>query len=392
MLKIVIHDYAGHPFQLELSKRLAKEFKIYHLFYANDYGPKGDFEIIHQNLICEGVGKKILYNKKNFFFRFFKDLQYGYQLGKKIDEIKPDIVLSGNCPTFAQEIIFRKSIKNKSIFILWVQDFYSIAVKKILQKKFFFIYYPISFVFNYFEKKQFKLSNHIIVISDHFINQIKNWKIRLNKISVIKNWGNLKKINFEKKNLEFLNTHKLDTKKFHLVYTGTLALKHNPNLITKLAINNPEIEILVFGVGSGIEALKKIDIPQNIKIYPLQPFDKLNCILNTADAFLAMINEDAGEFSVPSKVLNYLCAGRPILLSAPKNNLASRIIDQNYAGKSFNPNDFDGLNKFLSEIYLNKNKRLEMSKNARNFAEKNFNIDDIALKFKKIFQDNIELK
>ena len=105
-----------------------------------------------------------------------------------------------------------------------------------------------------------------------------------------------------------------------------------------------------------------------------------------------MINEDAGEFSVPSKVLNYLCAGRPILLSAPKNNLASRIINQNYAGKSFNPNDFDGLNKFLSEIYLNKNKRLEMSKNARNFAEKNFNIDDIALKFKKIFQDNIELK
>jgi len=390
MLKIVIHDYAGHPFQFELSKRLAKEFKIYHLYYANDYGPKGDFAINHQNLICEGVGKKILYNKNNFFFRFFKDLQYGYQLGKKIDEIKPDIVLSGNCPTFAQEIIFRKSKKNRSIFILWVQDFYSIAVKKILQKKIFFIYNLISFIFNYFEKKQFKLSNHIIVISDHFINQIKNWKITLNKISVIKNWGNLEKINFEKKNLEFLNKHKLDTKKFHLVYTGTLALKHNPHLITKLAISNPEIEILVFGVGSGIDALKKIDIPQNIKIYPLQPFEKLNGILNTADAFLAMINEDAGEFSVPSKVLNYLCAGRPILISAPKNNLASKIIDQNNAGKSFDPKDFDGLNKFLTDIYLNKNKRLEMSENARNFAEKNFNIDAIAFKFKKIFNKNIK--
>ena len=117
---------------------------------------------------------------------------------------------------------------------------------------------------------------------------------------------------------------------------------------------------------------------------------KLNDILNTADAFLAMINEDAGEFSVPSKVLNYLCAGRPILISAPKTNLASKIIDQNNAGRSFDPDDFDGLNKFLGEIYLNKNKRLEMSKNGRNFAEKNFNIDEIAFKFKKIFHDNIK--
>ena len=390
MLKIIIHDYAGHPFQFELSKTLSKEFKIYHLYYANDYGPKGDFNNLHQNLVCKGVGENILYNKNNFFFRFFKDLQYGYQLGKKIDEIKPDIVISGNCPTFAQEIIFRKSKKNKSIFILWVQDFYSIAVEKILKKKLFFIYKPISFIFNYFEKKQFKLSNHIIVISDHFINQIKNWKIKLDKISVIKNWGNLEKINFEQKNLEFLNNHKHDTKKFHLVYTGTLALKHNPDLITKLAIHNPKIEILVFGVGSGIDALKKIDLPNNIKIYPLQPFEKLSSILNTADAFLAMINEDAGEFSVPSKVLNYLCAGRPILISAPKNNLASKIIDQNNAGKSFDPSDFDGLNKFLNEVYLNEKKKLEMSKNARNYAEKNFNINDIALKFKKIFQANLK--
>ena len=133
-----------------------------------------------------------------------------------------------------------------------------------------------------------------------------------------------------------------------------------------------------------------MNIPKNVKIYPLQPFKKLNDILNTADAFLAMINEDAGEFSVPSKVLNYLCAGRPILISAPKNNLASKIIDQNNAGRSFDPSDFDGLNKFLNEVYSNKKKRIEMSKNARNYAEGNFNINDIAHKFKKIFQDNLK--
>ena len=44
MLKIIIHDYAGHPFQLELSKQLSKKFIVYHFYYQNDYGPKADFK------------------------------------------------------------------------------------------------------------------------------------------------------------------------------------------------------------------------------------------------------------------------------------------------------------------------------------------------------------
>ena len=43
MLKVVVHDYAGHPFQLNLSKELSKKHKIFHLYFGNDYGPKADF-------------------------------------------------------------------------------------------------------------------------------------------------------------------------------------------------------------------------------------------------------------------------------------------------------------------------------------------------------------
>ena len=43
MLKVIVHDYAGHPFQLNLSKELSKKHKIFHLYFGNDYGPKADF-------------------------------------------------------------------------------------------------------------------------------------------------------------------------------------------------------------------------------------------------------------------------------------------------------------------------------------------------------------
>ena len=57
-----------------------------------------------------------------------------------------------------------------------------------------------------------------------------------------------------------------------------------------------------------------------------------------------MLNEDAGKFSVPSKILNYLCAGKPIILSAPSDNLASQMIIESKAGKVFSPNNFNSLN------------------------------------------------
>ena len=40
MIKIIVHDYGGHPFPFALSKELSKKYLIYHLYFGNDYGPK----------------------------------------------------------------------------------------------------------------------------------------------------------------------------------------------------------------------------------------------------------------------------------------------------------------------------------------------------------------
>ena len=40
MQRIIVHDYAGHPFTFELSKELSKIMMVYHIFFANDPGPK----------------------------------------------------------------------------------------------------------------------------------------------------------------------------------------------------------------------------------------------------------------------------------------------------------------------------------------------------------------
>ena len=65
----------------------------------------------------------------------------------------------------------------------------------------------------------------------------------------------------------FLKENNLDINKFRILYSGTLALKHNPDLILKIANCNSSIEIVVIGIGSGFQKLKNDkNLPKNIKL------------------------------------------------------------------------------------------------------------------------------
>ena len=118
MLKVIIHDYAGHPNPFKLAEELSKKIEVHYLYFINDAGPKGNFfNIKNKNLHVEPVGYDIKYNKENFIMRLFNDIKYGFSVAKIINKIKPDIVLSGNTPTFAQQNIIKSAKKNNSKFI-----------------------------------------------------------------------------------------------------------------------------------------------------------------------------------------------------------------------------------------------------------------------------------
>ena len=48
----------------------------------------------------------------------------------------------------------------------------------------------------------------------------------------------------------------------------------------------------------------------NLRLLPFQPIDHYPDVLGAADVLVALLEPTAGTF-VPSKVLSYLCAGRP---------------------------------------------------------------------------------
>jgi len=236
------------------------------------------------------------------------------------------------------------------------------------------------------EKIQLYKSDNIIVISDSFIPMLNKWGI-FEDINHIPNWGNLDNLNNnENKDNDFSKQNNLNPEKFRLLYTGTLALKHNPDIIIKIAEFNPDIELLIVAAGSGYKKLlNSNNLPSNIKLLPLQPFEIFNNVLNTSDVCLAILNKDASNFSVPSKILNYLCAERPILMFAPKDNLASKTIIEANAGKVFSSEDFEESTLFINKLIKDREYKNQLSNSAGKYAKENFDINIIANKFLDIF-------
>ena len=173
------------------------------------------------------------------------------------------------------------------------------------------------------------------------------------------------------------------------VYSGTLAMKHNPKLLAALSkALGPEDELILVAAGVGVEYLSNLKQKGELarmRILPLQPFEELPLVLGSADVLLAVIEREAGIFSVPSKMLNYLCAGRPIVLAAPEQNLATRILIDTGAGRVVEPEDIDGFVTAALGFRSDPKGSTEAGSSGRKYAEASFALNKICDRFETLF-------
>ena len=176
------------------------------------------------------------------------------------------------------------------------------------------------------------------------------------------------------------------------MYAGTLAMKHNPALLLELArtLEQPaKGELIVVSEGPGVEWLSAEATTHNVRslrCLGFQPFESLPDVLGSADVLVAILEADAGVFSVPSKVLSYFCAGKPVLLAVPQENLAARIVEQSHAGLVVGPTEISAFCSAARRFIDSPQLREQSGLAARRYAEANFDIRRITKQFEAILE------
>jgi len=299
-------------------------------------------------------------------------------------------VISGNTPPAIQAALRRAVQSRGGAFVYWLQDVYSAVLERVLPKRI-----PIAgrFVSGRFRKYEFGImakSDAVVVISEDFIKHCTRDGVARDKIIVQHNWAPLSEITPAPRDNAWARAHGF-VDKFVFLFSGTLGLKHNPGLLSRLAEHfreQPDVIVAVISQGLGrawLEEEVRTKKLENLRLFDFQPFDQLSDVLGSADVLIAILEAFAGELSVPSKILTYLCAERPLLAALPPENLASRIVASADAGKTVSPLDEDGFVAAAELLMNDPNLRQLNAASARAYAQTAFDIDRIGNHFLEIF-------
>ena len=396
-MRIVLADYAGHAFPVELSRELARRgYIVLHLYFAEFQSPKGQLIIQPDdpaNLTIESISLGKPFTKHDLIRRRGQEIEIGRRFAARAGAFGGEVVIGCNMPLDTVSRLQREAAKNSRRFVFWQQDIYSIAIEHILSRKWGPIGSLIGRYYRTIERRVLRASDAVVVISDDFLTYLcEYFDVDESRIHVVENWAPLGEITPRPKDNPWAMAHGLAGQSV-VLYSGTLGMKHNPALILAVAETlraRQATQIVVASEGPGADWLRheaEMRGLTGLKVLGFQPFDKYPDMLGSADVLLAILEPDAGAFCVPSKVLSYLCAARPVAMSGPLDNLSARILQQCGGGVMVAAGDGAGLAAAVREFLDSPARRERAAQGGRAYAETHFEVANKADRFEAILRE-----
>jgi glycosyltransferase involved in cell wall biosynthesis len=238
-------------------------------------------------------------------------------------------------------------------------------------------------------------ARHIVAIGESFTELYPSWGVPTERVSVIPNWAPLNRI------VPTARSNRRSDDLFdaqagmRLLYAGTLGRKHNPLLLvalletTRAAGVGAHLTVVSEGeAANDLRAAAAANPQLPLRVVPFQPASDLSDILGSADVLLTLLETDATTFSIPSKVLSYMAAGRPILGLMPADNPAAANIEA--CGGYVDEPTAHGARRaarWLVELVGDPARQAEIGRRSRSIAEQKFDLDDIAARFVAVLED-----
>jgi putative colanic acid biosynthesis glycosyltransferase WcaI len=390
-LRLLLNDWSGHPFQAQLSRELARRGHTVLHTYCSSYS-SGKGSLAHASgdpatLEFRPVPLRGPFAKYSMRKRVFQELEFGKLISRVADSFEPDEIISSNMPLFAQRRLQGWANKHGVGFTYWLQDIYTIPMRAELSRRMPVVGDAAGRLLNRLEAGMLRSSKAVVTISEDFRAKLTDWGVDAQRLFIVENWAPIEEIEIRPRHNAWSSAHQLDDRPVFL-YAGTLGLKHDPSLLLDLARRLSGLaSLVVVSEGNGADFIRSATqsgLIDNVTVLPFQAYADLPDVLATADVLLVILEADAGVFSVPSKVLTYLCAGRPILACVPPQNLAARTICAAEAGLVVSPGDVSGWLDRGAQLAANPKLRDRLGSAGRSYAERTFDIKGIAARFDAI--------
>ena len=396
-LTIVVHDYSGHPGQVQLSRTLAgRGHRVIHQHcpsYVTGKGAVAPVEGDPTTLTFQPCPMQGEFKRYSPLKRVMQEVGYGWRVGALIGSHRPDVAILSNVPLLAHALVAIRLKRRRIPMIFWHQDIYSAAITAAARKRLGPVGGFVGGIADRVERAIARSSAAIVAISPTFLPKLRSWGIDETAITVIPNWAPIEDLPVREKDNPWSNRMGLSSPPV-ILYTGTLGLKHDPSILAAVAEHmsnaDPEARVVVISEGKGrdwLDGWKREHGAANLILLDYQPYPDLPEVMGTADVLVAILEPDASKYSVPSKVLSYLCAARAIVGFLPGNNSIAEILKSNHAGVVVNPAERDNIGPAVSELINDRERCRQMGEAGRHYAESVFSPGSAADRFEIVIGD-----
>ena len=244
------------------------------------------------------------------------------------------------------------------------------------------------------ENFTYRNADKIIVISQDFKRNIMAKGVPEEKIEVVYNWVDENAITPVKdEENELFEEFGISMDKFRVVYAGNLGNAQNIEIIVNAARrlkDNKEIEFIIFGKGGledEIKATKAKEQLDNLKILPLQPYERVAKVYGLGHVCIVACKPGLGGAAMPSKTWSIMSSGRAVLANFDEGELkeivkggpstlrgASGTAGSGTAkpcGVFTKAGDLEGFVAAIEELSQHPERCAEMGRNGRQFILEN---------------------
>ena len=397
-MRIYLHDYGGHAFIVQLARRLAaRGHAVRYGYSATNEAPHGDLarrpddpgSLTLDPVVTAPVDKRAR-SLAGLVRRRQAEARFGERAAEHVRQWDAEVVVAANAGLDVVRALMGAARDTDAAFVNWLQDVWSVGARGVLGKRLGFVGDLAGRALGVREGRMLRRADAVVAITEAFRPLLDGWGVAPERVTVLENWAPLDRLPQRPRDNAWARAHGLAGAPVAL-YSGTLGMKHDPaglaRLAERLGAEAPGARLVVVSSGEGADWLEREKETRGLGalvLLPFQPFEVFPDVLGSADVFVAVLEPEASAVSVPSKVLAYLCAGRPAVLSVPADNLAAQIVTRERAGVVVAPGDAGALSAAVVALLRDGRQREAMGAAGRAYAERAFALDAIADRFEAV--------
>lgn len=233
------------------------------------------------------------------------------------------------------------------------------------------------------ESKMLRRFDVVSSISERMLEKLNDKHVRPDRIKFFPNWVDISKISPLSRTSPYKQELGIPQQAKVALFSGSLGNKQGLMVIPAAAERLKHREDLFFVIcGDGVmkaEIQTATKDLKNVKLLPLQPFERLNDLLGLADVHLLPQSPEAEDLVLPSKLSGMLASGRPVIATCRENTEIAKVVSQ--CGIVVAPEDDAALANALERLISAEYPIEEKGRVARQQAEERLSAEFILKRF-----------